>query len=461
MRYYILLFLIIFFRGLLAQDSLQRTLSYEEFLSLVRENHPLAMVANMQVDMGAALLTSARGNFDPVLFYERAQKEFKGDDYYSLTDQGLKLPTWFGMEFYTGLERNDGVFLDPENNTPTNGLYYAGVSLPVGRGLFIDKRRADLRKAYFNREAVAAERQIQLNKLLLEAGIAYWDWYAAYRKRQVFERSVAVARERLVGVEQSAELGDRAAIDTLEAGIQVQNRMISFQQANVDFLNATAMLSTFLWDDGMVPLELEEDVIPDPVLTPDLEVVYSGMDSLISNHPLIRTQELKVEQLEVDRRLAGEWLKPEVNLKYNLLSEPVEGPLPGSFNRNDFTWGLQVKFPLLLRKERGKFRMAGLKLQGQQASLSNYRQTVRYKVVSSRNDLENTRNQISLYEENVRNYASLLAGERRMFNLGESSLFLINSRELSYITAQVKLIDTIAKNRKAEIKLLYSLGILL
>ena len=49
----------------------------------------------------------------------------------------------------------------------------------------------------------------------------------------------------------------------------------------------------------------------------------------------------------------------------------------------------------------------------------------------------------------VINYETLLNAEKRNFETGESSLFLINAREMSLIDAQIKQIEVNAKFAKA------------
>ena len=50
---------------------------------------------------------------------------------------------------------------------------------------------------------------------------------------------------------------DRAIIDTTEAFISLANRQLSLQSALRDFQNSEALLETFLWTNGTVPLEIE------------------------------------------------------------------------------------------------------------------------------------------------------------------------------------------------------------
>jgi outer membrane protein TolC len=52
----------------------------------------------------------------------------------------------------------------------------------------------------------------------------------------------------------------------------------------------------------------------------------------------------------------------------------------------------------------------------------------------------------------------MLQGERRKFEEGESSLFLVNSRETSLINAEVKLIELLGKYQKAQAGLIMALG---
>ena len=61
-------------------------------------------------------------------------------------------------------------------------------------------------------------------------------------------------------------------------------------------------------------------------------------------------------------------------------------------------------------------------------------------------------------DKTVKDYSSLLEGERTMFDAGESSLFMINSRESAYINSRIKLIQLVSKNQVANAKVKYALG---
>lgn len=446
-----------------AQDVPQ-ILTYEDFRAIVRQHHPMAVQAELVTKTGDATVQQARGGFDPKIGADIGQKYFKGDQYYSLIDAGLKVPTWFGIEVNAGYEQNGGVYLNPENNTSGGGLAYAGISLPVGRGLFIDERRAELRKAQIYQKSTRVEQRLMMNELLYEAGKAYWDWFKAYQVLQVYQEAILLAEFRFNSVKQQAESGDKPDIDTLEAGIQLQNRQLALQQAQLEFQNATAMLAVFLWQNGQIPLELKESTVPvgkEFVQTRTMEsLMLDKMDSLVAYHPYLQQYRFKIDQLKIDRRMKIENLKPQLDLKYNALNQVVGNNPFAELSINNYNWGLQFSMPIPLRKERGALRLAKYKIQDAELGLVDQQARIGYKIASSINEWNTTREQTDISQKTADDYRGLLEGERDKFDAGESSLFMVNRRELGYISAQIKYLETLTKNRKAVLATEYSLGIL-
>ena len=357
---------------------------------------------------------------------------------------------------------NEGVFLNPENNVPDLGLWHAGISIPVGQGLFIDQRRADLRKAQLFQESTEAEQQAMMNELIYNAGKAYWEWYMAYGLVEVYQDALSASEARFDGVKRSAELGERPFIDTLEAGIQVQNRRLLFEQSQLNFQNQSAFLQVYLWAEGYVPLELDPNTIPsvdldDPTRAPSMEML-SEIEQLMATHPELVLYELKLDQLEIDKRWKREQLKPVANIKYNSLAE--NSPEIQTPQLTNYTWGIELEMPLFLRKERASLEMARIKIEDTSLNMDMKQASLVYKVRTAINDWNTNTSLITLYTQTVQDYLGLLEGERRLFNAGESSLFLVNSREMSYISAQLKLLELIMKSEKAALEVRYASGTL-
>ncbi|MFT7230608.1 MAG: outer membrane protein TolC, partial [Bacteroidia bacterium] len=58
------------------------------------------------------------------------------------------------------------------------------------------------------------------------------------------------------------------------------------------------------------------------------------------------------------------------------------------------------------------------------------------------------------------NYKALLDAEQTKFRLGESSLFIVNTREQKWIFAREKYIKSYAEYRKSILRYYHSMGIL-
>lgn len=439
-------------------------LTPEAFLNQVRIQHPAARQANLLSNEAQAALMAARGGFDPKLYGEWDRKSFDGKNYFNLGEGGLKIPTWFGIEGKLGYNYASGVYLNPENKLPADGQAVIGISMPLLQGLMIDERRASLLQAKILQQANEARQRSIRNDLLLQATKAYWDWALAYAWLQTYEQAVVIARVRLNGIKESFEAGDKPAIDTLEALIQVQSRLLERNDIQVMYGNALLDLQNFRWQND---LPVTFDSLYQPValsLTPQNPVLLdSSPDELTAQHPAVKAYEFKLQQLETERRLKAEQLKPRLDVSYNLLGDgpDLQPDSNGSISdlfRENYKLGISASFPILLRKERGNLQLANLKILDNGYELSLKRQEIRNKIAVYQNELRNLLQQIRLASQMRDNYAALLEAENVRFSIGESSLFLINARENKLIEATLKLAKLQAERMKAEAALLWAAG---
>jgi len=422
-----------------AQDNMQQ-LSYEAFIDQVMQNHPIAQISNNTVEGGDAVVTRAKGEFDPLLFGDVNQKYFSNSQYYSNANGGLKIPTWFGLSAEAGYIKNDGIYLNPENRTPDIGLWYAGLRLELGQGLIIDKRRAELKKAKVIREGTILDQKILLNELKRDASMAYWKWAQAYSEVSIYKEALQNAVIRFEGVKSSAEYGFRPYIDTVEALIVVQSRSVELSKSEVKYQNAELQLEIYLWDKGFIPLELD-GVVPD-LSAKDVGVsLYPELDSLINNHPYIQLNELKIQQNQIDLQLKKEQLKPKVSLKYNALSEPVGNDPFAEYSSSNYSWGASVAYPIFTRKERGDVQFSKLKLENQELSNVVTMAEINYKVKGAYNDYTQSLEQYVVLEQLVENNQLLYSTELKFFNIGESSVFMFNSRETKLLKTQIEFVE--------------------
>lgn len=456
-----------------SQDSVEaKVFSEEDYLEWVKSYHPIMQQARLLGRQALAYQLKAKGGFDPKFFGDVEHKTFDGKNYFTIGDTGLKFPSWLGLEFKAGYYWTNGIFLNPENYLPSSGQAYAGLSWSLGRGFGIDERRATLQKASIIQRANEAERKTIVNDLLLDAGKAYWNWVQAYNDLKVHQEALELASIRLDGTKNSFFQGDKPAVDTLEALIQVQNRQINVNDATVAYENASQTLSNFLWYQNDLPVEVSE--LLSPPLYQDLYIVNRSVQladilrDLPENHPSVQQLRFKLQELEVDRRLKKEQLKPQVDVEFNFLADgfdfvnqPSDAVDASRFNAllaENYKVGVKVGMPLFFRKERGDLELADLKLLDTNLKIRQKGQEITNKVINYNEQLENSIKQITINQTVVDNYQRLLDAENEKFRYGESSIFLLNSREQKLVEAQLKFVKLLVTYQKNRLGLIWATG---
>jgi len=428
------------FNSAFAQET-NNVLTYSEFISQVMTHHPSAYQANLIADYGDAKLLALKGYTDPKLFSDINQKYFSDKQYYSYFSGGIKVPTWYGVSVEAGYSHTDGDFINPENRLPETGLVYAGIKLDLGNGLIWNERRFALESGKIIQQSSEIERQIFLNELRFKATEAYLKWYANYQKYTTVKSAVDNADLRLKAVKASAEFGDRAIIDTTEAFITLSNRMLEMQTTLRDLQNAEAFLETYLWSNGEVPLELE-GIVPE---IPEEIAIYikenNLNEDLITAHPFIQIQEFKLSQSNIKLKLQKEQLKPDLSLKYNMLNEPIGNNPFAQYNVSNYQWGASFNYSFISRKQRGNVQLAKIQLEDQKLSLRIKQQEMNYKINAAQNNYATALSQAILTDKIVQSNLTLYQSEQAMFSIGESSVFMMNTRETNYLNAQKENID--------------------
>jgi outer membrane protein TolC len=423
----------------IAQNVITKELLYNEFLGYVKKYHPLVKGANLEIGEAQANLMMARGGFDPKIEVDFEQKKFKNSEYYSLLNSSFKIPTWYGVEIKAGFDNSDGVFLNPENNMPNQGLASLGISVPVGQGLFINQRMADLRKAKIQIKLSQAQQRLNAIAVLYDASIAYFNWKRNFNEVKMYETYLVNANIRYRGISILITEGDRPAIDSIEAGIIVRNRKLSLEDSKLKLAKAKLELSNYLWLENNIPMELQDDIIPEEKLLETIKETLRTNELMtanpsIANHPKINALENKIQMLDVERKLKANMLLPKIDLGYSYLSEPSAFD---QYRFQDYKVGLNFYFPLFLRKERGSLKITKFKIQDAQFNLDLERVQLTNKINAQQTEIASLEKQKSLIDDLVKDNQTMLNSEERLFTFGESSIFLINTRENNLVTAQI------------------------
>ena len=233
-------------------------LTFQSFIETVKAHHPITYKANNLLASAAARKQIARGGFDPKVDSDWNNKSFEGKNYYAIASGKLKIPSWYGIELGVGYDRRSGDFLNNSDFLPSGGLWNGGISVPLGKGLVIDRRRAELQKAHVVELASEQERKLIINDLLYEASLLFIKWQVTFENLEIASEGLSLAQIRFEGIKRSFVNGDKPSIDTLESFINYQNRELVLQKAIQDFENTRVKLNNFLWAWGETPIELRD-----------------------------------------------------------------------------------------------------------------------------------------------------------------------------------------------------------
>ena len=323
----------------------------------------------------------------------------------------------------------------------------------------MDKRRADLRKATLGIAASMNERNQLLNEVLAEALDQYWEWVRAHELEKALDSLLQLNQARISLIRSAVDGGDRPAIDSIEALVQLGQWQITYQDAVLSRKNATWKLADHLWTEKGEPVLLPEAVEPDKntvqqfadqTIRGDLE---EWIRAINQKNPGRIALDYQLKQSRIDRTFYRQELLPSVRLEYNQLgkSNDLIKTLQQPWVENNFKYGLRIAMPLRLSAERGQLRATEWKIK----QLTWKQDLLEWKLANQLRSLhqqlqtvaEQTRLQTTILEQN----RSLSAAEWLKFQQGESNLFLVNIRESRYQESRQKLMELQYKFRKSEI----------
>jgi outer membrane protein TolC len=460
-------FILIFSILILNQSFSQKlnTLSLDQVFNTVRNYHPLIQLSKINVQKSKADITIAQGAFNPILGTTIASKTVKGTEYYNYINPSITLPTWFGIELTAGTENLSGDRFDPSETLGQSS--YIGVSLPVLKNLIIDKKRAFLQQSKIFNSMSKTELTSLYNDILMQTAAQYLDWVNAYETFKITKKNFEINKNRLNWIKKTVAFGERPEIDVIEATTQFQNFESMQNESFYKYQNETIELSAFLWQEDNNPVILSDSILPAETWEVDLDFqkLEFKKNDLIetakANHPELQIYKQKNEILKINKKLKFQELLPKLDLKYNHLNKGTAPAfIANQFLQDNFQYGVKFEMPLFFSNGRGEYKQAKLKIEENKVAESKKAYEIEIKIKNYFNELELLKKQISLHKEILTNLKKMLKAEETLFENGESSLFLINSRENKVLEAEKKLIDLKTKCIKTIYALQWSSGLL-
>ena len=185
------------------------------------------------------------------------------------------------------------------------------------------------------------------------------------------------------------------------------------------------------------------------------------MSNASQNHPNNLVYTYKLDALGIEKKLKFQELLPKIDFKYNLLGKGYnmgESISQHNYFDNNFQSGIKLEMPLLFMKGRAEYKLAKLKIAENTIDQTLKRNQIDIKIKSYYNEYVTLKSQIILQSNMYENYQLLVKSEETRLLNGESSLFLVNSRENKALEALEKLIDLKTKYFKTIYAIKWSAG---
>jgi outer membrane protein TolC len=409
---------------LLAPVKAQESLTLNEAFAWALNNHPVATMADAVEARGAAALLRSKGAFDPKVAGSYDRKQFLGKEYFDIVDAGVEWQSPYAVKVMGGYESARGIFLNPERTVPSGGQTYLAVKLPLLQGLITDAARIDRQRG-----DIAVERQLALadvvrNELRYDLATRYAQWLFANRALVINQQTEDLLETYLRDTRELFRQGDKPAVDTLEASIYLATQRLATRQAQVDAQMAKLAFSEMYW-----PLEEADQ----PVSPEGTFLVLPELTDWATRQPELRELQLAITDYQLEQRLKREKLKPKLDVSYYLLGNALELPAAGDqfggpFGRA-YKVGATASYPIFNRKARGDVELGQLKIAEGEAKLAGKQQSLEVKADAYRQAVAAYNEQLNQAESLIGQNNRLLAAERELFRLGESTQFLLNVRQ--------------------------------
>lgn len=415
-------------------------LSLDEVVESVGKHYPLLTAARQERTIAEGEMLSAEGAFDLKL-----KSSGKGNQYgfYKNRDvgAGLEQPLRsFGAEVFGGYKRGRGNFgpWEEDRLTLSTGEWSGGVRLPLLRDRSIDRPRADLSIAESGLDLADAEIAKQRIYIYKSAAYAYWNWVKAGRHLALATELLALADQRIEQVQATIDAGLAAPIEMTENRRALLARRSQLVQAKRALQAATIDLSLFLRDSSGGTVLASADrlpAFPEPSLA-HISSLESDLAEASRRRPEVRALEAKRRQMAVESQLADNQLAPSIDLVASYGRDFGDGSIT-KFG-NELKVGVDFELPFQRRKAKGKVAVQTAKLTQIAAQLNFARDSIGAEVRDAHSALEAAFETVGLARAEYEVAGQLASAERDRFDLGDSTLFVVNLRELAAFDAQAK-----------------------
>lgn len=430
--------------------------------SSVRLHFPMIQSAIASRTIASGETLSAWGAFDRKL---EAESHSQPLDFYENYRQGIgiKRDTYWGGQTFAGYRIGRGIY-EPwylERETNKGGEFKAGFVVPLVRDRTIDANRAELWRAQLERGRVEPEIRALVLLTIRDAKVAYWNWIAAAANYEIAEGVLQLGLDRIGYLERQVDRGEKAAIDLVDNRRVVLSRQAKLQDAQRKLDQSAAKLSLFLRDASGRPVVLSGDQALDfpGASSPESWGESADIAAALANRPELAELQVIQRQLNIALRQACNETLPEIDAGL-LVAQDLGEPTSSKRDKSEFEVeaSLMVSVPLERRKAFGKVRQLRGKLAQVRAKTRFAADKISIEAQAAYAALVTAAQRVSQTSESLELARQMQVAERRLYELGQSTLFNLNLREKQTADAAVERVGALFDYHSARAAYAAALG---
>ena len=483
---------------------IEKKLSLREALELALKNNLEIEIERTGIASSRQLLNAAKGAFDGTFRYQPTYESrntpttnvlFAADG--KLTEgfhnQNFsfvqKLP-WQGATVQAGFDNSrqttNNLFAGLNPYTQSRMLF--GINQPLWRNRLIDRDRAELRIRSKAINVSETDVELRVIDVVSRVELAYWDLVSARQGVRVAADGVAWAEEQRSRSKRMIDSGTLAPVELAGAEAELERRKDTYYATLNQVTDAENNMKTLIasgkedpiWGDVLIPTD-EQSV--DPPQAEDLGQIISAA---LQRRPELKHLALRRESNDIQKELAADQLKPQVNLTAAYTNSGLAGSVPVGAGPNPFAQssaattirvnelsaraglaplpaasfgsipssllggygsvlsnlfggnfpGVQVGLAMDLstRNQTAKATAANVAITEKRLGLERARieQAIVAQVRSAMQAIETARQRTQAAEASARAAKEKLDSETRLFQVGESTSFLVLTRQNEY-----------------------------
>jgi HAE1 family hydrophobic/amphiphilic exporter-1 len=483
---------------------IERKLSLAETLEMALRNNLDIEIERTSVATSRQLLNAAKGAFDGVFRWQPSVEvrntpttnvligsNGKLSEHFHNQNLafGQKLP-WHGASVQAGFDNSRQSTNNPFAglNPFTQSRLLVGITQPLWRNRLIDPDRAELRIRSKAIDVSEVDLELRVIDIVNRVELAYWDLVGARQAVGVADEGVRWGQEQSARSKRMIEAGTLAPVEQSGAEAELERRRDTYFATIYILTEAENTLKTLIasgkedtiWSDAIIPTEERA------VDAPAADEFQKVMDAALKRRPELRQVTLRRESNDVQKTLAANQLKPQVNLIANYTNSGLAGTVPFGSSSNPFAQsssattdrlnllsaihglpplppvgfgsipsslvggygtalsnlfggnypGVQVGLAMdwTTRNQTAKANVAIAAINEKRLGLERSRteQTIVAQVRSAMQSIETARQRIQAAAASTRAAREKLDSETRLFQVGESTSFLVLTRQNEY-----------------------------